>query len=84
MVHGFLCLPGPASDGESFAAYPSSFQFAQYRRRVRPPSHVEGDRAARGLHIQAHGAVGGVPGAVVALGQLLGFGCRSSALPIVG
>ena len=79
VLHGFLCLPGPASDGKPVAAYPSSFQFAQYRRRVRPPPHVEGHGAARGLHIQTHRGADGVSGAVAAPGQLPAFGCRPSA-----
>ena len=74
MVHGFLRVPGPASDGESFARYPSPPEFAQDGRRVRPSSHVEGDRAARGLHIQTHGGAGGVP-----WGSFLG---SAAALPV--
>ena len=54
MVHGFLCLPGPASDGKPVAAYPSSLQFPEDGRRVRPSSHVEGHGAARGLDVEAH------------------------------
>jgi hypothetical protein len=81
VVHGFVLVPGPASDCESFAAYASSPEFAQYRCRVRRPGDVEGQGAARGLHIQTHGGAGGVPGAVVALGQLLGFGCRGARRP---
>ena len=81
VVHGFVLVPGPASDCESFAAYASSPEFAQYRCRVRRPGDVEGDRAARGLHIQTHRAVDGVPGAVVALGQLPVGGCRVARRP---
>ena len=84
VVYGFVLVPWSASDCESFARYPPPPEFAQDGRRVRPASHVEGHGAARGLDVEAHGAVGGVPGAVVALGQLPVFGCRSSALPIVG
>ena len=84
VVYGFVLVPWSASDCESVAAYPSPPEFAQYGRRVRCPGDVEGHGAARGLHIQTHGAVDGVPGAVVAMGQLPVGGCRSSALPIVG
>ena len=84
VVYGFVLVPWSASDCESVAAYPSPPEFAQDGRRVRRPGDVEGHGAARGLDVEAHGAVGGVPGAVVALGQLPVFGCRSSALPIVG
>ena len=74
-----MCLPGPASYGQTLAAYPSSFQLPEDGRRVRRPGDVQGHGAARGLHIQAHRGVGGVPGAVAALGQLPVFGCRPSA-----
>ena len=52
VVHGFLCLPGPASDAKPVAAYPSPPEFPEDGRRVRPSAHVEGHRAARGLDIQ--------------------------------